>query len=205
MAAILTALLVSMSIAGAILMAGANLPRGYASISMLSALGIVALAAWNQLKLERAGVPRAELAASTARYVSFVWISGALTLLLVYGNILIWREWLTFGLAMLAVGALTYGFSVMFRNDAARGRSDDAMLGFARTLGIVQLVGMVIAMVGLFADGKVAVAIQGNRSDWAANSTFFAGAMGIALITGLGLLADGRAAARKNSSTPDRA
>jgi len=142
------------------------------------------------------GAPRAQLAAQAARHIAFVWIFSALVLFLIYGNVLKWREWITFGTGMAVVGALSYGLAILFDQDAARGKSDAAMLGFGRTLNIGQVAGMVIAMVGLVVDGKMTVALAASRSDWAANMTFFTGAVAIVVIGVVALLADTRASER---------
>ena len=184
------------SLYGHLLLAGLKQPLGYAALAALAAAVIAVLAVVQLRQLDQESAPRARIASIAARNVSFVWIFGAMVLFLVYGFALKWREWLIFGFAMMIVGALTYGLAMMFAKDADHGKSDAAMLGFGRTLNIVQIAGMVIAMVGLLIDGKMAVALAASRSDWAANSTFFAGAAAIVVIGLASWQADTRAAKR---------
>ncbi|MBX9926369.1 MAG: hypothetical protein K2Y05_08430 [Hyphomicrobiaceae bacterium] len=196
MGIIVTIAVLMASLYGHLLLAGLKQPVGYAALAVLAAavLAVPAVLQLRQFDGERA--PRARIASVAARNIAFVWIFGAMVLFLVYGFALKWREWLTFGAAMMIVGALSYGMAMMFAKDADRGKSDAAMLGFGRTLNIVQIAGMVIAMAGLLIDGKMAVAIAASRSDWAANSTFFAGAAAIVVIGLASWQADTRAAKR---------
>ncbi len=199
--------LVLVSLYGHLLAAGLKEPLGYAALAALTAatLAYVGVQAMRVTERQGApgqaapqqGAPRAQLAAQAARHIAFVWIFSALVLFLVYGNVLKWREWITFGTGMAVVGALSYGLAILFDKDAARGKSDAAMLGFGRTLNIGQVAGMLIAMVGLVVDGKMAVALAASRSDWAANMTFFTGAVAIVVIGVVALLADTRARERE--------
>lgn len=201
MAVIVTTLLLALGLAGLVLSAADRQPTAFTAITALSCLAISALGAWEQRRLDAAGAARAKLASSAARHAAYIWIFGALSLLLVYGFILVWREWLVFSVGMLVVGGLCYALSMLFASDAERGRHDVQMLSLGRMLNIAQVAGMVIAMVGLLVDGKMKVAFLANRSDWAANSTFFFGAFAIAILGAWALVTDGRAAARDVSAT----
>ncbi len=205
MGLIVTVAFLLASLYGHLVLAGMKQPVGYAALAVLAA-AVLAIPAILQLRqLDQEGQSRARIASTAARSIAFVWIFGAMVLFLVYGFALKWREWLTFGTAMLVIGALSYGLAIMFAKDADRAKSDSAMLGFGRVLNIAQVVGVVIAMVGLFIDGKMVVALAASRSDWAANSTFFTGAAAIAAIGIVSLIADRHAAQREAGPSGARA
>lgn len=200
MVAVAATMLLVLSLSGLVITAAMKQPVAYAGIVALSNLMLTGLAIWSQYRLEEKRATRAALAADSARHIAYAWIFGALSLLCVYGFILSWREWLTFSVAMLAVGGLSYGLSRMFSADAERGRIDAAMLGLGRNLNLAQVIGMIIAMIGLSIDGKMKVAVNASRSDWAANSTFFFGALAIALIGAWLLVTDRRASQASGDS-----
>ena len=117
--------------------------------------------------------------------MGLVWIWGALSLFVTYFFILTWKEWLVFTGAFAAVGILCLLFAAALDNDEQKGRKDQTMLSLARYLSIGQIIGMVLAMVGLVIDGKFPVTVKANAGwqDWAANNIFFFGALAIAIIT----------------------
>lgn len=199
--AILTLILLLASLYGHLLFAGLKQPLAYAAIAAVTAGYLAFLAIATLRSAEAAGDSRARLASISARHIAYVWVFGSMAMFLVYGFALTWREWLTFGLGMAFVGALSYGLAILFDRDASKNRSDAALLTLGRNLNIAQVAGMVITMAGLLLDRKMAVALAANRSDWAANSTFFTGAAAIAAIGTLALLIDKRAAARTAAPT----
>jgi hypothetical protein len=202
MATLLLSLLVAVGLIGLILAAALKMPLAYAAVALLANGIIVGLAVAEQRRLDTAGAIRPLRAASSARHLAFAWIWGALAILLVYGFILNWREWLTFAIGMMAIAGICYGTAIMFSKDAEAGKIDDTMLGLGRKLNMAQVAGMAIAMVGLAVDGKVAVGLMASRSDWAANLSFFSGAMAIAAI-GLAALRFDQSPASSGSSAPN--
>jgi hypothetical protein len=200
MAIVVTAFLIAGSLAALLQTAALKLGPAHAALAIASALVLAAVGLREQARIRATGAGRAALAAATARHVAHVWIWGGLAILLMYGFVLRWREWLTFGVGLLAVAALCLGLALLFRKDAETGREDPAMLGFARTLTLVQTIGMVVVMAGLAIDGKVRVALTAARADWAANSIFFAGALAVFVI-GLAALRADRALAAGTATT----
>ncbi|NJM54893.1 MAG: hypothetical protein HC841_02275, partial [Verrucomicrobiae bacterium] len=114
MAYVVSLALVLLSLYAHLLTAGLKQPLAYAALAATTAVALAALGVWTLIRAERGGASRAQLAADAARHIAFVWIFSALALFLVYGNLLKWREWLTFGVGMSVVGALSYGLAIVF-------------------------------------------------------------------------------------------
>ena len=123
------------------------------------------------------------LAQLNARYMGLVWAWGALTLLATYTLVLSWKEWWQFFAASLAFAALCLLFSRLLTRDGEQGDENSTMLSLSRKLAIAQLVGMIIAMVGLLIDGKMIRYLTPRYTDWPANNVFFFGALALALIS----------------------
>ncbi len=153
-----------------------------AALIALAIAGVAVAENWQQRK---AGVSENVVAASTARNMGLVWTWGALSLFVTYFFIISWKEWLVFTAAFAVVGVLCLFFAATLDRDEAAGRADDTIQKLAKYLSIGQLVGMVIAMVGLTIDGKFPVSKESNPGweDWAANNIFFFGALSVAIIT----------------------
>ena len=153
-----------------------------AALVSLAIAGVAVVENWQQRK---AGASENVVAASTARNMGLVWGWGALSLFVPYYFIISWKEWLVFTAAFAVVGVLCLFFAAMLDRDEAAGRADEAVQKLAKYLSIGQLVGMVIAMIGLVIDGKFPVSKQANPGwqDWAANNIFFFGALAVAIIT----------------------
>jgi hypothetical protein len=100
---------------------------------------------------------------------------------LTYVFVLSWSEWWQYVLGAGIVAALCLFFTAMLSRDAAAGREDQAMLKLARYLTLGQLVGMIVAMVGLVLDDKMPR--NPDKPDWAASSIFFFGAASLAIIS----------------------
>jgi hypothetical protein len=97
--------------------------------------------------------------------------------------VLVWREWWQFFLGAGAASGVCLFFSAVLDKDARQGREDETMLKLGRTLAIVQLVGMLIAVLGLLIDGKMTRFLNPRYTDWAANNVFFFGALAVAAIS----------------------
>ncbi len=174
-----------------ILSAAAQRPEIHMMVTAVVTLtmAVVAVQAYRQLLTEHA--TRSALAASTSRYVGLVWIWAATAMLFTYEFILSWREAWTFVIGLLLVGGLCVAVAWMFDKDDAAGKDDETMLSIARKLNLVQIVGMLIVVAGLVADGKfVPMAHKTLHDDWAANNIFFFGALAIALIGAYAMIND---------------
>jgi|GEM_PF-556773 len=154
------------------------------AVAVAASMAFALVAIRDNLALRRAGAAKSAIASSTARYMGIVWIWGALALAATYATgVLVWREWWHFLLAFAAVGALCLLFAALLAKDARSGREDATMLKLGRQLAIIQLAGMVIAVLGLLIDGKMTRFLNPRYTDWAANNVFFFGALAIAAIS----------------------
>ncbi len=172
-------------LAAIILSAAAGLPTVHTFVAALIGLAIAGMGIADNWSQRKNDASENQIAASTARHMGLVWIWGCLSLFATYYFILSWKEWLVFTLAFAAVGVLCLLFAAALDRDEAQGRTDPTIQKLAKYLSIGQLIGMVIAMVGLIVDGKWPVTVESNPgwADWAANNIFFFGAMSIALLT----------------------
>lgn len=172
-------------LAAIILSAAAGHPTIHTFVAALIGLCIAGMAVGENWQQRRAGVNENTIAATTARSMGLVWIWGALGLFVTYYFILWWKEWLVFTGAFAVVGILCLLFAATLDRDESAGRKDETLLNLAKYLSIGQLIGMLLAMVGLIIDGKFPVTVKeaDGWQDWAANNIFFFGALSIAIIT----------------------
>jgi hypothetical protein len=184
----------TISICISILTAAAGLPTVHLGVTALItlAIAIVAVQAFRRLLAE--GVSRSALAASTSRFIGFIWIWAGIAVLFIYQFILIWREWWQFSIGLLLVGGLCFILSMVFQRDADAGQDDESILKISRLLNIIQIVGMLLAVIGLVADRKFSLTGAALRSDWAANNIFFFGALAIACIGAHAIASESRSA-----------
>ena len=134
---------------------------------------------------------RSTLAASTSRYIGLVWVWAGSAILVTYEFILTWKEAMPFIVGLMVVGGLCLGLAIVFDRHSQAGTEDETMLNLSRTLNLLQMVGMLIAVVGLIADGKFRFVADGTlRADWAANNIFFFGALAVALIGAQALISE---------------
>lgn len=142
---------------------------------------------------DAANVSRSAQASSNASSMALVWLWGGLSVAIIYASFLTWREWWQFALAFTAVGAISYGFSLMMAKDAAIGKEDATMLKLARNLAWLQLAGMIVTVVGLMLDpDKRFLVVKDRWEDWAANSIFFFGAVALGILSLYALMKDKR-------------
>jgi hypothetical protein len=151
------------------------------AVAALVCLAFVALAILGRRGVVARGASEPAVAAATAGSMALVWAWAGLSMLLTYQLVLSWHEWWQYVLAGFGVAALCLFFSSMMMKDAAAGRADATMLGIARYLTIGQLVGMIIAIVGMIIDNKMPR--NPHEPDWAANAIFFCGAAALAVIS----------------------
>ncbi len=165
-----------------------GLHLGVTALVTLS-IAIVAVQTHRQQMAQNA--TRSALAATTSRYIGLVWIWAACAILVTYEFILTWRETWQFVIGLTIIGALCIGLAIMFDRDAETGKEDETMLSLGRTLNLLQMFGMLMAVIGLVADNKFTMTALGPvRSDWAANNIFFFGAIAVALIGAHALIAE---------------
>ncbi len=173
----------TLSICAIILTAAANNPLLHMIASGAVSLVFAVTAIREHNALTAAGAPQSEIGSSTARNIGLVWTWGALGIFVTYAFILQnhWPEWWHFflGFAIAAVASIV--FSNMLDRDAKAGRVDDAILKVGRTLIIAQLIGVVIAVISMFVDGKFPRDV--SYPDWAGCNIFFFGAIAIAAIS----------------------
>ena len=151
------------------------------ALTAIVALAFAALAAWDRRQLAAAGASAPTLSSAAARSMAVVWAWVASSLLLIYVFALSWGEWWQYCLGAGAVAALCLFFASTMKRDAESGHRDEAMLNLARYLTVAQLVGMVIAMIGLIIDDKMPR--DPSKPDWAASAIFFFGAASLAAIS----------------------
>jgi hypothetical protein len=160
----------------------------HAAVSALTAILIAVFAIRQCRAMLDAQASSSEVAASNARYMGLVWSWGALALIGTYASgVLVWKEWWHFAIAFVCAAGLSLWFSATLKKDADTGREDAALLRLARYIAIIQLVGMIAAVVGLIIDGKMRRFALPRYTDWAANNVFFFGAIAVALISGYAL------------------
>lgn len=175
----------AVAVAAVVWSAAAGNPELNLGLCALSALGFAVLAALIRGRLVAGGASQVALASASATAMAVVWAWAGLGVLLIYLFVLSWHEWWQYVLAAGAVAALCIGFSAMLSRDADAGREDETMLKLARYLTWGQLIGMIIAMVGLVLDDKMPR--DPVQPDWAANTIFFFGAAALAAISAIGL------------------
>lgn len=161
---------------------GARLGQGtHMAIAAAVCAAFVLLAMIDRRRQVSQGASEPQLAGATATSMGLVWMWAGLSMLATYQLFLSWHEWWQYVLAGVGVGALCLGFASMMSKDAAAGREDHTLLSIARYLTIAQLVGMIIAIVGMIIDHKMPRDVR--EPDWAANAIFFFGAVALAVIS----------------------
>lgn len=190
----------TVSVCVIIISAAVGEPSGYLAMSGLVSLAFALIAIRENGALRASGASRSAIGASTARYMGLVWMWGALALLVTYYFILTpWREWWQFFIAFAMVGSLCMVFAAVLSRDAEAKREDETMLRLGRYLTIGQLVGTLIAVVGLNLDPDKNF-VNTNREDWAANNVFLFGSLALAAISFHALWSDKGAVAKNTGN-----
>ncbi len=180
-------IILAVSVVALLLTARAGAPTLHLAAAGVASLACAAMAIRERDARLSRRESRSAVEASTAEYMGLLWIWGSLGLFATYVFVLSWREWWQFVIAFAVAGALCLGFSRALERDAGRGRDDETMLKLGRYLGIAQLAGMTVTVLGLAIDpDKEFLALK--RPDWAANNIFLAGALSLAAITAHALL-----------------
>ncbi len=192
---------IGVSVAALVVLAA--LKQFYAHMTVAAGISIVvALASIAETRMARADQPSNEAGVAVAlRHMGLVWTWAALGLLVTYAfDILQWREWWQFFIAMFVLAGLSLFLSATVRKDAESGSTDQTMLKIARGFSIFVMVAMLITMFGLLVDGKMwrfttVAGLRRGSQDWAANNIFFFGAMALAAISANAIIMTGRAKA----------
>lgn len=181
---------VAVLVLSAAMRAQSGVQMAYAHMTITAAVSIAfALVYIREAELLRSsGAHEGEVAANTARFSGLIYTWGALALAVTYGTgILNWKEWWHFFIAFFCASGLSLFVSATLKKDASAGRLDPTMSRIGRYLAIVQLVGMLIVMLGLWFDGKMTRFLVPRHTDWAANNVFFFGALALAAISAYAL------------------
>lgn len=179
----------AISLAAMLVTAGARLPMAHLSLALLICLGIAFVALLENQKLRSEGAQRAVVAATTARNMGFIYIWGAGVIALTYISLLSWHEWWHWLAGFAVVGTACVFYANTLTRDTEAGREDATMLKIGKILTWIQLIGMSAAIVGMLVDGKLSRYVDPKHQDWAAQNIFFAGAVGLAILSAYALWA----------------
>ena len=194
-------LALTVSLCATILSAAAGVPHVHMAVTGIVTLAIAIVAVQAHRGLASTNASRSALAASTARFIGLVWLWAGIAIVFTYNFVFAhWHEWPQFSAGLMIIGCMCMTLSVMFQRDADEGRDDESILKVSRLLNVIQIVGMLIAAIGLVADHKFDFGASTARVDWAANNIFFFGALAIACI-GVHAIA----AEQKSAAVGDRA
>jgi hypothetical protein len=175
---------------------------GIAGLHMLiaaaTAIGLAYTAVRSARVLVEGGAKEAVVAASGARAIGMVWLWVALGMTATYATgVVVWWEWWHFAIAAAIAACLCFFFERTLQADARNPDADDTMMRLAETIGMIQLAGMGVALLGLLIDGKMTRFLTPRYTDWAANSFFFFGAIAVAIISANDLITRRRMDAEK--------
>jgi hypothetical protein len=173
----------TLSICAIIITAALNAPGLHMIASGLVSVGLALTAIREHNDLQASGASKSEVGSSTARNTGLLWAWGALGIFVTYVFILPerWPEWWQFflGFAIAAVASIV--FSNMLQRDTKAGHVDDNVMKVGRALVMLQLVGVLAAIISMFIDGKFPRSAE--YPDWAACNIFFFGALAVAAIS----------------------
>lgn len=171
------------SVCAIVLTAATGDTNGHMAACAMIVLAFIATAFIENKNLIAAGEPKSIVASSTARYCGLVWAWGALSIAVTYGVMLQdrWPEWWQFFLGFGAAAVASIWFANMMARDGAAGKVDEAMIKLGRTLTIVQIVGVIAALVTMFIEGKFPRPV--SFADWAGCNIFVFGGLAIIAIS----------------------
>lgn len=173
----------TVSLGAMLLTAGARMPLVHLSLAALVTLGIAFVSIMENQKLRHEGASKAAVASATARNMGFIYIWAALVIALTYSSLLQWHEWWHWLIGFALVGAMCIFYSNILNRDAESGKEDAALINVGNKATWLQLIGMIVAIVGMLVDGKLSRYVNPKMMDWAAQNTFFAGAVGLAVLS----------------------
>lgn len=186
----------TVSIVLLVLSAALKTPYVHMLVTAIMAISLALVALRESRLLRAAGKSASAIASSNARFMGYVWTWCAIALFMTYNFVLSWKEWLPFFFAFVVAAGVCLYFSSSLNTDEAAGTSDPIMKKIGRYLTIAQVVGMLIVIVGLIVDGKMArfAKARPGWEDWAANNIFFFGAAALLAIGLDALINDHRTA-----------
>jgi len=176
-------------LAGMLLAAGARMPILHLSLGVLICLGIAFVGILENQRLRQDGASKAAIASATARNMGFIYVWAATIIAVTYLTLLSWHEWWHWFIGLALIGVACVFYSNTLARDAAGGRVDETMLSIGNKLTWIQLVGMLAAIVGMLVDGKLTRYQNPKLMDWAAQNTFFVGALGLVILSAYALWA----------------
>lgn len=188
------------ALAGSIVLLLLTAAKGAFYLHMLVTATVAILLAYTAIResrsLRASGKSEFVIAGSNARFMGLVWAWGAIALFTTYSFVLSWKEWVPFFIAFFVAAGICMYFAGSMRKDIAAGTTDPVMKVIGRYLTIAQVVGMLIATIGLLVDGKLNrfAKARPGWEDWAANNIFFFGAISLAAIGLHALITDHREA-----------
>jgi hypothetical protein len=186
-------LLIAVSVAGLVIAAAlrATIPSmAYAHFALAAAVSILfaLLGVRRLIAHHNEGATRTTIAAEGARSTGLVWTWVALVIGVTYGTgVLAWKEWLFHFIGIIGVAGGSLALAAALDKSASRATEDEMLLTAARYLGMAQLVGMVIVIVGFLIDGQMTRFLLTRFADGPAKNVMFFGAIAVAAITGAAL------------------
>ncbi len=195
MSQIIWMIILTVSVCAIILSAASGAPASLMAMSGIVSFAMAMVAIREHRQLEAANATRGAIAASTARHMGFIWIWGALGLLVSYGLMLneTWPSWPVYFAMLGAAAVACLVFASALDRDEKAGHDDGIMINLGKYLIIAQLLGMLAALVVIWLDPAKQLLSVANP-DWVANNIFVSGAFALTVISAHALLRDKPAA-----------
>lgn len=173
---------------------GLTMAYAHMAICAFMSLAFVAIAIRDINRVTEQGERGAALISGiVAQHSGLVFAWGAAGLMLTYGTgIVTWVEWHAFLVIFAVLALISFYTARMHFASAETGEVEPRFWKISRYLGMALIGGMIIVMVGLLVDGKMARFLEIQRTnwqDWAANNYFFFGALALAILGAYGLRA----------------
>jgi hypothetical protein len=151
----------------------------------LTIAGFVAIGSIRDHRIQAAGgASAAELAATSARAMGFLWCWSTIVVFITYTWILEWPKWVLV-CTVLVIGAVTCVFISQILTRGAQQKVDDGYLvALVDWMAWGQFLLTCLAAGGLYAAGRLAADGFADKAKWAAINVTMASAFGINLIAG---------------------
>ena len=183
--------ILTISVCAIILSAAIGDPATLMTMSCIVSFALALIAIHDHRQLEASSATRGKLSASIARNMGLIWMWGALGLLVSYGLILseTWPRWPLFFGIFAAASISFLLFAATLDRDEQLGRKDDGMINFGKYISMVQLAGMLVALVGIWLDPSKRL-LSADMPDWVANDIFVAGAIALTAVSAYAVMND---------------